>query len=166
MYTEIKATIESVKLISTLLSASKDLRNYNELASAVSEVNAKLLTATSAALTSKEKESELQDHIRLLEKELMEFKNWDREAERYQLTELCAGVFTFTIKPGMENCEPEHRLCTACFGKRQKGYLQRTTKDSSGTTYKCSTCQSEILDHSQPRVYPQSQSQPNPRAFY
>ena len=42
MYAEIQAVIASTRLLADIITASKDLRNFNELAGAVSEVNAKL----------------------------------------------------------------------------------------------------------------------------
>ena len=52
---------------------------------AVYEVNAKLLAVQSVALESQEKQAALAQRIGELEKEIAELKDWNREAERYQL---------------------------------------------------------------------------------
>lgn len=153
-FPEIQGAVQAAKAIYEIVKANKALADLDGLNAAVGELNAKLVDATAATLTSQEKQAALSNRVRELEKELMEFKNWDREAERYQLAELCAGVFCFAVKPGMENGEPPHKICAACFNKRQKGYLQRTEFDGRGTRYKCGECGSEILDHSKTMTYP------------
>jgi len=154
MYAEINAAVQSAKALFEVVKANKELTEYNELNAAVGDLNAKLVSVTTVTLASQEKQAALSDKVRELENELMELKNWDREAKRYQLTELCAGVFCFVVKPGMENGEPPHKICAACFNKRQKGYLHRTNFNGNGTHYKCGACGSEILDHSQVKIYP------------
>jgi hypothetical protein len=115
MYAEIKSAVESVKIISDVLRASKDLRNYNELASAVSELNTKLLAATTAALASKENEVSLQERIRLLEQENMKFKNWEAEAKSYTLKQVGNGIFAYVYTPAVLGSKPRHWACTKCF---------------------------------------------------
>ena len=41
-------------------------------------------------------------------KETVELKDWNHEAERYQLAEISSGVFAYQLKPGMERGEPLH----------------------------------------------------------
>lgn len=144
MYAEINAAVQASKALFEVVKANKGLVNYNEIVAAVSEVNTKLMDATAIALASQEKQSQLARRITELEKEFVELKNWNSEAERYQLTEIGTSVFAFILKPGMENSEPKHRLCTACFSKRQKGYLHFVRKDGLGSHYKCDTCGHEI----------------------
>jgi hypothetical protein len=151
MYAEINAAVQSAKALFEIVKANKGLAEYNEIVAAVSEVNTKLMGATAVALASQEKQSVLTNRVRDLENELVKLENWNREAERYQLTEVCTGVFNLTVKPGMENGEPQHKLCAACFNKKQKGYLQRSDFNMQGTHYKCDCCGFEILDHSQNR---------------
>lgn len=148
MYAEINSAVQAAKALFEVVKANKGLAEYNEIVSAVSEVNTKLMSATGVALTSQEKQMSLTNRVSELEKEIVELKNWNSESERYQLTELCPDITVFTLKPGMEDGEPPHKLCTACFGKRQKGYLQQSAIDGRGTHYKCNICDKEILDYS------------------
>lgn len=119
MYTEVKAAIDSVKIISDILRASKDLRDYNELASAISEVNAKLLSVSTAALASNEKVAARDEQIRLLEQELMQFKNWETTSQNYILKNIGTGVFAYIYKPSVETGEPRHWACPKCFQERR-----------------------------------------------
>ena len=140
MYAEIKSAIDSVKVISDVLKASKDLRNYNELASAISEVNAKLMDATTAALAGNEKISSLQERIRLLEQEIMEFKNWEAKVKDYTLKEVGTGIFAYIYTPAVESSKPKHWACVKCFEDCKISILQVSNRSS----YLCFNCGSTI----------------------
>jgi hypothetical protein len=163
MFTEINAAVQSAKALFEVVKANKGLAEYNEIIAAVSEVNTKLMSATGVALASQEKQAALSDRVRNLEKEIMELKNWNSEAERYQLSEIGTSIYAFTLKPGMEKSEPQHKLCTACFGKRQKGYLNLSNKDGRGTFYKCNVCGVEICSFA--HDYLQDYEPPSPRDY-
>ena len=85
MYTEINAAIQSVKVLLQTISANKDLANYNEIASITATLNEKLLEATTAALASKEKESELLLKIQELEEKLAVKEDWLSKSKDYSL---------------------------------------------------------------------------------
>lgn len=147
MIAEFSAALSSVKVLGEILKATKDLKDSTELTAAVSEVYNKLHEAILKSIAGLEKVDSLKTRISELEKEITDLKDWDNEAKRYALTEICTGVVNFTIKKGHENGEPFHRLCANCFGKRQKGYLQQLEMTYDGTPYKCSSCDKEIIDY-------------------
>jgi hypothetical protein len=149
MYAEINSAVQAAKALFEVVKANKGLAEYNEIVAAVSEVNTKLMSATGVALASQEKQMSLTNRIGDLEKEIVELKNWNRETERYELSEIGTRVYAFSLKPGMEKTEPPHKLCTACFGKRQKGYLQFSGIDGYGEHFKCNVCNNEIICFSQ-----------------
>jgi hypothetical protein len=41
-------------------------------------------------------------------------KPWDAEKEKYQLTEIVAGVFAYSLKEQANSTAPSHRICTQC----------------------------------------------------
>jgi hypothetical protein len=149
MIPEIIAASQSVKALGELLKAASELKNFNDFVAAISEINAKLMDAQVAALSSQEKQSALAKRICELEQKIVELENWNHESERYQLTSLASDILVYTVKPGKENGEPPHKLCARCYNERKKSILQRKDKSMSGTTFICHTCNSEILDHSQ-----------------
>jgi hypothetical protein len=146
MISEITAAVQGAKALGDILKATHELKDSNTLVAAVSDHYAKLIVAQTAVMASHEKQLTLTNRVSDLEKKIVELEDWNREAERYKLTELCTDVVAFTLKPGMENGEPPHKLCTACFGKRQKGYLNRTNMNVAGTFYTCNLCNKEIID--------------------
>lgn len=139
MSNEIAEAVQRLRVLMDLLKAKKSLAHFNELVAAVSEVTAQSLSTQGVVLAA-QKHSTLSDRIRELEKEILELKSWEREADRYQLTELSPGLFTYYLKPGREQGEPIHHLCTNCFAQREKSILQIRTS-SSHRRYECPRCQ-------------------------
>ena len=145
---EFSAAIQSVKVLGDILKAAQELKDSTALVAAVNEVHNKLSVAYESVINSQQSRSALQERVAELEKELNEIKDWKAEIERYQLTEFGHGVFAFTVKPGMENNEPPHKLCAACLQKRQKGYLQFSGRDGYGDHFRCSMCGTELIEYS------------------
>jgi len=140
MYTEISAAVQSAKALGELLKAAHGLANYNDFVTAIYEINAKLMEATTVALASQEKESTLANRVAELENELRELKNLESESKRYQLTRFAFGGYAYSLKPGMEHGEPRHYLCASCMNQRKKSILQ-----PSGEAFlRCSLCHEEI----------------------
>lgn len=141
MYAEINAPLQATKILYEIAKANKGLTNYNELVAAVSEVNAKLIDANTAALASQEKQSFLSDRVRELEKKLMEFENWESEIQKYKLHKFPSGAYAFELKPEMQQTEPLHYLCETCAAKRQKSIMQPDGfHDGEGLFLRCHNC--------------------------
>ena len=141
MYTEINAALQSAKVLYDIAKANKDIINYNELVSAVAEVNSKLVEANAAALASQEKQSFLTERICELEKKIMEFENWEGEIKKYKLHQFPSGTFAFELQPEMQPGEPLHYLCQTCAAKRQKSIMQPDGFHNGQHFYlRCHTC--------------------------
>jgi len=74
MANEIVAAVHSARLLMDIVKANETLANFHELVAAVAEVNAKLLSAQTAALLAQEKQEALTERIGALEKEIAELK--------------------------------------------------------------------------------------------
>ena len=139
MFAEIKGAIDSVKVLSDILEASKDLRNFNEMASALSKVNSQLLSATAVALASQEKQSQLSNRVLELENQLREIEDWNTQIQRYKLHEFPSGALAYKLCERIEQNEPEHYLCVTCVDKKH-----RTTLQPSHDHLNCHSCKSSI----------------------
>src|SRR5574340_867262 len=137
MYGEIVAAIQSTRALADLLRSAKDLANYNDVLTAVSEVNAKLMDATTVALASQEAQSRHLARIRQLEAELEKVAGWETLASRYVLQDLAPGRFVYALRPESANGEPQHMLCPNCFVKHQKALLQLNVSNELGQWYDC-----------------------------
>ena len=139
MYAEISAAISSAKIALDIAKAANGLANYNELVAAVSEVNSKLMQATTVALASLEKQSTLTSDLAKLKERLREIENWEGQMERYKLHAFPTGALAHALQPGMEQGQPIHYLCTTCVSQRQNTILQ-----PNGRYLHCHVCKSDI----------------------
>ncbi len=146
MYAEISAAITSAKTALDIAKAANGLANYNELVSAVSEVNTKLMQATTLALASLEKQSALTTEIAELKEKLREVEDWDGLMKRYALQAFPTGALAYALQPGMEQGQPLHYLCTACVDKKKK-----TTLQPSGRLLHCPECNTNLATQSAPQ---------------
>jgi hypothetical protein len=159
MYGEIIAAIQSTKALGELLKATTSLANHNDLMSAVSEVNSKLMDATAVALASQEAQSRYLARIRELETELNKVAGWEAQAVRYELRELSLGKFAYALRPEeLAKGEPHHLLCANCFVKHQKALLQLNAHNEMGQWYDCHNCKSTL--HTMQSVRPDGTSWP------
>lgn len=158
MIAELNGIVQSVRVLADLIQANKSFRNFNDMVSTIAEVNTKLAHFLSIAVEAKEKELTLNRHIEKLEKENLKLKNWQREAKRYQLTEIASGVFARTLKPGMEQGEPAHRLCTNCFYNHPKPILQLHTRGVKTNNYLCQHCEKGIRVPHNESLHPENSS--------
>ena len=124
MLTEITSAIQSTKTALEIVKAARGLANYSELLTAVTEVQIKLTDAIASELASQEKQAELLERIRGLEKQLSEFESWDSQIQRYELHAFQTKAMAHALKSGMENGQPMHYLCLPCADKRQRSTLQ------------------------------------------
>jgi hypothetical protein len=136
MYSEILAAIDGVRSAREVISASKDLRDFNELSATLSKVYADLIAAQKAAAA-------LEKEVGLLKEEVVHLKDFHTQIERYQLKELESGMFVYARKDGMEDGEPPHYLCQKCTSQGQIALLQ-PIRLGRLTKYVCSHCQSNV----------------------
>lgn len=124
MFTEITSAIQSTKTALELVKAARGLANYSELLTAVTDVQIKLTDAVASELASQEKQAELLERVRELERRLSEFESWDAQMQRYELFAFETKAMAYALKQGMENGQPMHYLCLSCADKRQRSTLQ------------------------------------------
>lgn len=143
MYAEISAAISSVKAAAEIAKAANNLANFNEVVTALSEVNTKLLEATAVALASQEKQAELISRVAALEKELSEIKSVQSARERYTLQTLSSGALVYGLIKEKANGEPHHYVCTHCM---DRGFPQRLQPVQQGTFlfYVCHSCSARV----------------------
>lgn len=140
MYAELSAAIQSIKGISELVQISRTVNNYNEITSAVAEVNSKMMEAMAKALASLERQGELQQQVSALEKELADLRAWRVKAGRYVLHKFPPGSLAYALKKEFESEEFPHFICAKCFDTGIHTKLQVI----SNRYLNCFTCKTQI----------------------
>ena len=142
MYAEIVSAVQSAKALSELLKAAKELSNYNDFVAAVHDINEKLMAATAIALSSQEKQSELNSRIHHLENELRNFREFEQKLENYKLHKFTTGSLAYMFSG---QGEPEHFICSTCVGNKKVTILQ-----GEGRALRCHECQTQISTQNPP----------------
>ena len=139
MFSEISAAVSSAKIALDIAKAANGLSNFNELVSAVSEVNAKLMAVTTVALAGQEKQSALAAEIADLKEKLRQVEDWESQIQRYSLQTFPTGALAYGLKPDMSSGQPAHYICTTCVDQKKK-----TTLQPKGRSLHCSVCNKNI----------------------
>ena len=134
-------TIAGLGAVKTAFDMAKALQGIHDTAArdrAVIELQKEILVAQTAQSALVESES-------ALKKEVADLKAWDADKQRYQLRDIGRGITAYALKEGMQNGEPEHYLCAACYQRHQKSILQPETRSPGMTkTLVCHDCGSAL----------------------
>jgi glycerol-3-phosphate responsive antiterminator len=138
--TMISEAVTSLKTASDIVKTLIGLKETNAIQTKVVELNGIILSAQSSALAAQSNQFTLLQRVSNLEKEIASLEAWNTEKQRYALTEIVPGVFTYRLKPEMSNGEPMHQICAACYQHGKPSILQKL-----GLTLKCPECKTDIV---------------------
>jgi hypothetical protein len=134
--------IAGLGAIKTAFDMAKALENIHEAVArdrAVIDLQKEILNAQQAQFV-------LVERVQDLEKQVAAFERWDAEKQRYKMTDFGGGTIAYALKQGMENGEPPHNLCSACYQHRKKGILQPTGINSyHQQMMKCAECDKDFV---------------------
>lgn len=135
----------SLKAASDIAQAMIGLRDAQTFQAKVIELNREIMAAQSGALGAYAAQTAMIEELGKLKAQIAALEAWDREKERYQLTDHGGGTFTYALKPGMEQGEPFHRICAQCYQQRRKGFLQSKGDFHGREKVTCDSCDRTIL---------------------
>jgi DNA-directed RNA polymerase subunit RPC12/RpoP len=139
MIAEFLGAAQSVQALASLLKSAQGLANYNEIVAAVSEVNAKLMSAQAVGLQALESQSTLHARVKELEAQLQALNDWQQVAPDYALQAVGAFKrdFVRVYKPRGQGLEPRHWACARCFEEKKRYVLTQTQNERA---YQCPNC--------------------------
>jgi hypothetical protein len=150
MITEINAAIQGTKVLKDFIGSHKELANYNELSSAVAEVNSKLIDAQHSILDYQASNKALIEKIAELEEKLSGKEKFDREISRYILHKLKSGMLVYRIKPEHEEMGEPHYICTQCANNGKISLFQMVL---NGTRLVCDSCKKNVMTGWKPGIH-------------
>ena len=145
MLLELTQAMSSIKAITDLTVLMGKVKTDSAIREKAIELQSIILTLQSALTTIHIQYDTLLAEKDSLKQQLMNFENWETEKTKYQLVEVGAGAFVYTISPAQQSTEPKYWLCTQCYENRKKSILQRTEKQWDAYKYQCPICHSFIL---------------------
>jgi len=137
---EFSALFTSLNTLRIMVSAAKDMSDNHKIVTAVTDIQNQLMQAQGGMLAGLEKQQAQASRISELEAEIKTLKNWEAEAQRYELAAFATDVFAYRLKESMRNGEPAHWICSKCYQKSEKGFLNYESETHGRKTFKCVAC--------------------------
>lgn len=142
---EIASAITSLKAAFDLTKAMIGVRDATVLQGKVVDLRSIIMEAQASAIDAREAHAAQIDRIRDLEAEIVGFKAWDAEKERYELKTVGTGVVAYMLKPDSRGAQPPHWLCPNCYSKGKKSFFQATGATiGRARVFKCVMCESIV----------------------
>lgn len=107
---ELLKALDGAKTTAAILDVKLDLQRH-------------LLTAHQALFDAQQSKARDAEAIRALEAEIVKLKEWDAEAEGYELADTGRGALAYRLKGTEPDSESGHWLCPNCFTNRKKSLL-------------------------------------------
>jgi hypothetical protein len=164
----ISSVAGTLKGASDILKTAMHLRDTQAFQAKMVELNGEIMAAQSSALRAHVAQTAMVQEIGELKKQIADTEAWDREKQRYQLTDHGSGTFSYTLKEGMEQGEPPHKICAHCYQQGRKSILQFSHKNPyQQELHTCFDCGKEYrlgqwIKPSRPTV---AQGFPNPHSY-
>jgi len=127
MIAEFSAALSSAKAVADIIAAGKGVIDQAKLASAVMDLNSKLLDTQGAAMRIQNESATLQARVHELERAANERSAWTAEAAQYTQTQISSGLFAYVPNdaPAGSAYMGLPKYCCACFEAGGKALLQQ-----------------------------------------
>lgn len=144
MYAEIQGGFTAVKAALELVKAGKGMIEQAAMASALYDIQQRLMEAQGAALQAVEEKTELGARVRELEAQLRDREDWKAEAEKFAVVQIAQGVFVMLAQDETSRYEAAVKLCTTCFNRKRKSILQQAHGSIRVFTLTCNECGAQM----------------------
>jgi hypothetical protein len=144
MIAEISSLVASSKTAYAIAKGLASAYTDAKVRKRTSELLAILLSVQNDALTVNAKHQELLQDKYNLEKKIMEFEQWSKIKDNYELKELAPGIPAYLRKKTDETKDPMMWICPYCYGQKKKSFLQRKFQSENGGLYFCPICRTKF----------------------
>jgi len=140
MITEISSIVASSKTAYDIAKGLASAYADAKIKERTSELLTILLSVQSDALAVNAKHQELLQDKYNLEKKIMEFEQWSKTKDNYELKELAPGLPAYRRKKMNKSEDSTLWICPYCYDKKQESFLQRECDYETGGFYFCPSC--------------------------
>ena len=138
MIQEIASALSALSISKDIALGLFEIKDETKRNQKIIEFQSSLLDLQQKLLAANAEHEKLVNIKNQIESELMEYKNWEKEKEKYQLHELRTGLFVLSYKKINNDPTPDHWLCPYCFDKRKKNIITKTME--SYPDHECHEC--------------------------
>ncbi len=142
------ATLTAVGELTKLVVSSKV---DAEVKAKATELNNSILSLQGTLFSLQSNNQELLQAKHDLEIKLVKIADWENEASKYKLHQLCPNVFVYALKENKFSTLPHHYICPNCYQESRKSIIQKKIHSNSGIVYLCHNCGFEVTDFNTPR---------------
>lgn len=140
----ISAIFSSLRSAADITKTLSNLGDQSAIQGKVIELQNAIISAQTSAMEAQEAQDQLNAKVKELEDKLAEYERWEEERAQYRLTQVAPGAHAYTpIEEKLEH-EPPHWLCTSCFNKGKKGFLQFQAQVQRNAIFVCSDCGAKL----------------------
>ena len=150
----IASAVGSLNAAAQIAKGMLSLHDMQAVQGKVIELQGVILAAQSSALAAQSDQFALLERVRNLEAKIVKLEAWNAEKQRYELTEVGTGVFTYILKAPMKGPQPIHCICSECYEHGHKSVLQWAGNMYGSVTLKCPKCKTEITASEDHPNYP------------
>src|SRR4030042_6583044 len=125
MIQEISAALTALSVTKDIAKSLIDIKDEAKRNQVIIEFQSSLLDLQQKLFAANSEHEKLINIKNQIEAELMEYKNWEKEKEKYQLQTLREGLFVYSYKKSGNDPTPDHWLCPYCFDKRKKNIITK-----------------------------------------
>lgn len=142
----IQSAAGSLKAAGDIVKTMVSMKVTAEVQAKIIELQAVIMAAQSGAMGAQASQMELLERVRELEGDLVKFKDWEAEKQRYEPQRFEPGVVVPALKEEFVRAgELAHLLCPACYQKGQKSIFQPTPETKFRyRIHRCPSCSTEL----------------------
>ena len=144
MKAEMSMLIAPCKTAYDIAKGISSFRVEGEVKEKTAELLRILLSVQRDALTMQAKYQELLQEKDDLAKKIMEFEDWSKTKDQYELKDLAPGIPAYLRKKGDNSEEPTFWICPYCYKQKKESFLQCVYHFESAGFYFCPACKTEF----------------------
>lgn len=140
MYAELTAAFSSLKSASELAALVLKRKTDSAVRQKAIELQSDIIALHTALSDAQTKYRVALEETDRLKQELVDLKNWEIDAAKYELVKFAEGTLVYAPKPDQLGTSPMHYLCPKCYVDKYKSILQKWKQTDSGWVYPCPQC--------------------------
>lgn len=159
MLAEISAGLGSLKAAADIIKGMNAANTQTSINEVKITLQGYVFEAREALASAQEAQSVALERIRELEQQIVQFEDWERQKDRYELKPMREGPdapVAYALKETMQPGEAAHWICSYCYEDRKKSPLQPEQRPRRTLVFKCHRCGAEhtIQGEAEPRPTP------------
>jgi DNA-directed RNA polymerase subunit RPC12/RpoP len=145
MLAEATAAFTSLKTATDIVKTLLALREATQFNSQLADLLSAVVEARLQTLAIHESHTSISSRVKELEDEIERLKSWKADAGTYEAMEVASGLFAYVSNDNLQTMQSAQKLCSNCFHKQVKSFLQQASEDHRTRSLSCQSCKSKVV---------------------